>query len=139
MTNTSVVAAFVSMIACTVVANLLLKLGMSATPGSLSIRAAFDWRVLLGLGVFGLAIGFYAWLLSFVPLNVVQSAAAAQFICVIIASAIVLAEPVPPIRWVGILLIALGILVVGFTANEPAKLRAETVEKGTDTLFADNK
>jgi drug/metabolite transporter (DMT)-like permease len=59
----------------------------------------------------------YAWILAFLPLNVAQSFTAAQFIAVILASAVFLSEPIPVARWLGIALIFVGILVVSLTEH----------------------
>ena len=72
---------------------------------------------LIGLCIFAIAALIYAWLLQWVPLNVAQSLAAAQFIAVILASSLVLSEGIPLRRWAGILLIATGILVVGLSTD----------------------
>jgi undecaprenyl phosphate-alpha-L-ara4N flippase subunit ArnE len=100
-----------AMIACTVAANLLMKLG-SVDARSPLLFDLLSWRTVCGLAVFGCAGLFYAWVLRLLPLNVAQSYAAAQFVAVILASRLVLGEPVPLARWVGISMIMGGILVV---------------------------
>lgn len=107
----------VAMISCTVVANLLMKLGATTPSADRVLFSMIDWKVLAGLAAFGCAALFYAALLETIPLNVVQSFAAAQFIAVIIAANQILAEPISPARWVGIALIAAGIFVAGAVAE----------------------
>jgi undecaprenyl phosphate-alpha-L-ara4N flippase subunit ArnE len=102
-----------AMIACTVAANLLMKLG-SGDARSPLLFDLLSWRTVLGLSVFGCAGLFYAWVLRVLPLNVAQSYAAAQFVAVIIASRLILSEPIPLTRWAGISMIALGIVVVAY-------------------------
>jgi uncharacterized membrane protein len=51
------------------------------------------------------------------PLNVAQSYAAAQFVAVILASAILLGESIIVMRWLGIILITAGILVVAISRD----------------------
>jgi len=102
-----------AMIACTVTANLLLKLGSGDVRSPL-LLGLLSARTALGLGVFGCAGLFYSWALRFLPLNVAQSYAAAQFIAVIIASRLMLGEPIPLTRWAGIAMIALGIVVIAY-------------------------
>jgi len=114
------VLAFTMMFGCTVMANLLLKAGASAVPPQRLFLGFVDWRVIAGLASFGCAGIVYAWLLQWVPLNIAQSFAAAQYVAVILASALVLSEDVPPVRWLGIALIALGIIVVGASSSMPA-------------------
>lgn len=107
---------FVAMISCTVVANLLLKTGATAEEvRQTGVAGLLNWRVLLGLAAFGSGAVIYLLLLRWIPLNVAQSFAAAQFVAVILASAVVLSEPIRTGQWVGIALIAVGITVVGWT------------------------
>ena len=100
-----------SMIACTVAANLLMKLGSEDTPSPL-LLGLMSPRTICGLAAFGCAGLFYAAALRFVPLNVAQSYASTQFIAVILASKIILGEPIELTRWIGISMIAIGIVVV---------------------------
>jgi undecaprenyl phosphate-alpha-L-ara4N flippase subunit ArnE len=100
-----------AMIACCVAANLLMKLGSEAAPSPL-LLGLMSWRTVYGLIAFGCGGLFYAVVLHFLPLNVAQSLAAAQFIAVIIASKLVLGEPIDFGRWIGISMIAAGIIVV---------------------------
>ena len=74
-----------------------------------------NWRIAAGLAFFGAAGLIYAVVLRFLPLNVAQAFTAAQFIATILAAALVLSEPITGMRWIGIALIASGILVVGWT------------------------
>ena len=108
--------AFVLMISCTVAANLLLKLGASAqvVPQDF-LSKALSWQVLCGLAFFAMAAVIYFLVLTWLPLNVAQSFAAAQFVAVILAARIFLSEPIEIGQWVGISFIALGIGIVGST------------------------
>ena len=111
------IIAVVAMISCTVAANLLLKVGAMVPVSERIFFELVSWKMILGIFVFGCAALIYAWLLHWLPLNVVQSFAAAQFVAVILASAVVLSESIPLIRWIGILLITSGIVLVGFTSD----------------------
>jgi undecaprenyl phosphate-alpha-L-ara4N flippase subunit ArnE len=111
-----VVVTMIAMIACTVGANLLLKLGATRSGAEPDIVSLVNWQVLLGLATFGTAGLLYAVVLRWLPLNIAQSFAAAQFVAVIVASALVLSEPISFGQWIGISFIATGILVVGVTA-----------------------
>jgi drug/metabolite transporter (DMT)-like permease len=105
------------MIAFTVVANVLLKMGAVAgheAGGPWWMQVA-NWRVASAYGSYAISVLFYTLLLRTVPLNVAQSFTAAQFIAVIIASASILSEPISTPRWAGIALIAAGIALVGWT------------------------
>jgi drug/metabolite transporter (DMT)-like permease len=109
-----VVIGFLIMVGCTVAANIYMKLGAMA-PAEQRFFGIVDWKTAVGLGSFGLAGIIYAWILSYLPLNIAQSFMAAQFIAVILASALILAETIPIARWIGIILIFAGIVVVSLT------------------------
>ena len=111
-------AAFIIMICFTVTANLLLKSGATA-PGSTSdnLLSLLNWRVIVGLASFALGAFFYVLILTRLPLNVAQSFAALQFVAVILASWLILGEPIGGLRWMGIALIGAGILLVGMTVS----------------------
>lgn len=104
---------FISMITCTVVANLLLKSGatMSVVTGESLI--AFNWKILLGLGCFALGAFFYVLILRRVPLAIAQSFASVQYLAVILAATFVLGESIDARQWLGIVLIAAGVFLVG--------------------------
>jgi undecaprenyl phosphate-alpha-L-ara4N flippase subunit ArnE len=110
--------AFVAMISFTVLANLLMKTGADglAGPGSFWMRV-LSWKLAAGLAAFGVAALLYVLILSWLPLNVAQSFAAAQFIAVILASRLVLDEPIGSAQWLGIALIAGGIAIVGWSRS----------------------
>lgn len=108
--------AFAAMISLTVMANWLLKTGAD----SLNVESSLwdrllSWRLILGLTFFACAAVVYIAILTRLPLNVAQSFAAAQFIAVILVSWLVLSEPIRHGQWVGIVLIAAGIAIVGWS------------------------
>ena len=119
MLTWKMIAGLVAMISCTVVGNVFIKIGASGDDSS-RLFGLIAPQTILGVSFFVLALLFYAWVLKVLPLNVAQSFAAAQFVSVIIASSVFLAEPIPLIRWIGIALIAAGIVVVGVTASNGA-------------------
>ena len=114
-----VVLTFTTMIAFTVVANLLLKAGATAasSSGASVLMTFLNWRTIAGLASFGVAGLLYAVVLRWLPLNVAQSFAAAQFVAVILASLLVLGERATTMQLAGIFLIALGIAFVGWTQH----------------------
>jgi len=107
------------MIACTAAANILLKLGAATPLSERPILGLLAWQSCAGVAAFGGALIIYAVLLQWLPLNVAQSFAALQFIAVIAASSYFLAEPISPARWLGIALIAAGVLTVGLGGAPP--------------------
>lgn len=108
---------FVAMVTFVVVANLLMKTGavMGRDAGGSWLSQFANWRIIVGFVCFGLGALFYVFVLRSLPLNVAQSFAAAQFIAVILASALVLSEPISSAQWIGIVLIASGIATVGWS------------------------
>ena len=111
-----IVLTFIAMITFTVIANVLFKTGAtSAGPGQGELHHLLNWRIVLGLCSFGVAACFYILVLQWLPLNIAQSFAAAQFVAVIFASTLILSEPIGPAQWLGITLIALGIAIVGWS------------------------
>jgi len=108
---------FVAVIACTVAANLMLKLGASVPEAQRVLFGLLGWKSAAGLALFGCGGIVYALLLRRVPLNIAQVFAAAQFVGVVIAAGLVLGEPISPARWLGIACISLGIVLVGLTAH----------------------
>jgi drug/metabolite transporter (DMT)-like permease len=105
------------MISCAVLANLLMKMGATTPSADRILFGIVDWKMIAGIMAFACAALIYAALLETIPLNLVQSLLAGQFIAVILASSYVLSEPIPPARWIGIGFIAVGILIAGLTAE----------------------
>jgi drug/metabolite transporter (DMT)-like permease len=108
--------AFAAMTTFTVIANLLMKIGaVSAMTRGDEWWHLINYHVVAGLSSFGIAAAIYVFILQRLPLNIAQSFMAAQFVAVILASTLVLSEPIGATRWAGITLIAAGIAVVGWS------------------------
>ena len=84
-------------------------------PGLLieAMRAPLIWAGILCLLVF---FGFFAALLSWADLSFVLPASSFGYILNVAFANHFLGEPVPPIRWVGTLLIVLGVVLVSRSA-----------------------
>jgi drug/metabolite transporter (DMT)-like permease len=117
MLGPAAIIGLIAMISCVVTANLLMKLGATTPAAERMFFGIVDWKMLAGLVAFCGGAVIYAVLLETIPLNLVQSLGAAQFIAVIIVSNQVLAEPISVARWIGVGLIAVGIFVAGATAG----------------------
>ena len=111
----------IAMIGCTVLANLLLKTGASASAqgnGEVGgLIALLNWRTVAGLASFGVAGLLYAVVLRWLPLNIAVSFAAAQFVAVVLASTFVLDESIAGAQWIGVVLISLGIVFIGWSQH----------------------
>ena len=106
---------FAARIAFTVAANLMLKLGADVPEAQRFLFGLNGWKSAVGLGPFGCGGIVYPILLRRV-LNLAVSFTAGQFVLVILATSLVLGEPISPARWLGLACICLGIFVVGLTA-----------------------
>ena len=100
----------------TVVGNLLLKVG-SGERGVSTVWpfSLLNMQTFLGAIAFCFALTLYLMVLKRTSLNLAQSIFAAQFVLVILAANIILNEPIGMYRWLGIALIAFGLLVVALT------------------------
>ena len=112
-----VAIAVLAMVSSAIAGNLLLKSAAVATHSSSFLGQISDPRTLFGLMLFGASAFGYLALLKLVPLNIAQSFMALQFVGVILGSYLVLNEPLPTLRLVGVALIAVGIVVVGFSQS----------------------
>jgi len=68
-----------------------------------------------GLGCYAVALLMYLGILSRVPLNVATSIASLNFVAVLLASRVVLGEPIPPLRVLGFGCILAGMYIVALT------------------------
>lgn len=106
---------FVVMIGLTVAANLLMKVGATSIVSGGGWACYLNWKLLSGLLCFALASLVYIVILKTLPLNVAQAFASVQFIAVILASSLILSEPIGMVRCAGIILIAIGIAIVSWS------------------------
>lgn len=121
--NTLVTGAiiFASMI-CTVIGNLLLKIG-SGERGVSSIwpLSMLNLHTFLGALAFVMAMILYLMVLKRTALNLAQSIFALQFVLVVFAAHLILGEPIGFYRWIGIALIATGLLVIAISPGTTAR------------------
>ena len=101
------------------VANILIKEGMKAKslglsdPKALMVGIAFDPVVLTGVFFFGLALAAYSFVLSKLPLSIAYPImTSAGFLIVVSYSAFKLREALTVTQVAGIVLIAVGIVLV---------------------------
>jgi multidrug transporter EmrE-like cation transporter len=101
-------------VALAAAAQVFLKLGTAQkSNGSLFNVAALNshW---VWLGILSMLLSLVSWLyaLRSVPLLIAFNLAAATHVIVPIASWVLLGEQIPPIRWLGILIVTLGVFVI---------------------------
>ena len=98
---------------CTVIGNLLLKVGAGERGvGTVWPFSLLNMQTFLGAIAFCFALILYLMVLKRTALNLAQSIFAVQFVLVIFAANLILNEPIGVYRWIGIALIALGLLVI---------------------------
>lgn len=113
-----IVLAYVGLITLTVIANLLLKTGaMAAAKSPEGLLGFLNGYIVGGIAAFAGGALIYIVVLQWLPLNVAQSYASAQFVAVVLAAAIVLAEPIGALQWLGVAMIAGGIFLVGHATS----------------------
>jgi drug/metabolite transporter (DMT)-like permease len=104
----------------TVTANLVLKTGTQQQGfGTLWPLTVVNTQTIVSASAFALAFLFYAMLLKRIPLSLAQAILSVQFVLVILAANVLLDEQVGWIRWIGIALVAAGLIVVGLSPDSP--------------------
>jgi drug/metabolite transporter (DMT)-like permease len=106
------------MLILTVVANLLIKMGNNYVENLPFWLALFNTKILLGIFAYAAGGICLLILMKTLPLNVIQACNALQYIAVILAAAFFLHEPISLMRWLGIVVICFGILIVSRTLKE---------------------
>jgi multidrug transporter EmrE-like cation transporter len=86
-----------------------------SAPGETLLRAAREPYLWLGLSLFGVSALFWLVVLSRVPLSVAYPFVGLSYIVIVAFARVVLHEAVPPLRWVGVLVVATGIAIVGLS------------------------
>ena len=105
-------------------ANVMQKKAMTGSLAVVSLdtlrRLAANPYLWGGLGCWAFSLSMYLVILSRVPLNVAASISTLNFVAVLLASRIVLGEPIPPLRVFGFACILLGMTIVAFTQRRGA-------------------
>jgi multidrug transporter EmrE-like cation transporter len=86
-----------------------------AAAGDTILRAAKEPRLWLGLTLFGISSIFWLVVLSRVPLSVAYPFVGISYVVIVLMARFVLAENVPALRWVGVLVVAAGITIIGLS------------------------
>ena len=78
-------------------------------------RAAATPKLWVGLFLFGVSALFWLVVLSRVPLSVAYPFVGISYILIVAFARYFLHEHVPPLRWLGVTVVALGIAIVGLS------------------------
>ena len=83
--------------------------------GDTILRAAREPLLWVGLGLFGISALFWLVVLSRVRLSVAYPLVGVSYVFVVLFSRYLLHEKVPGLRWLGVLVVALGIAIIGLS------------------------
>lgn len=83
--------------------------------GDTVMRAVKEPRLWIGLVLFGISALFWLVVLSRVPLSVAYPFVGVSYILIVAFSRFFLHEHVPTLRWIGVLIVAVGIAIVGLS------------------------
>lgn len=108
-----IVVAMAIIVALTVGANVLLKVGAGVAPDQRFFFGTLGWLSVGGLCLYACAGLLYAWVLRWIPLHMAQILIAAQFVGIMLASWLILSEQIGAMQWTAIGLITAGLLVAG--------------------------
>jgi multidrug transporter EmrE-like cation transporter len=86
-----------------------------AAAGDTIVRAVKEPRIWLGLALFGISSLFWLVVLSRVPLSVAYPFVGISYVVIVLISRYVLDEHVPALRWLGVLVVAAGITIIGLS------------------------
>jgi multidrug transporter EmrE-like cation transporter len=86
-----------------------------AAPTQTILKVAREPRLWIGLTLFGISAAFWLVALSRVPLSVAYPIVGVSYIIIVLFSRLLLHEHVPPMRWIGVIVVAIGIAIVGWS------------------------
>lgn len=86
-----------------------------AAAGDTIARAAREPRLWLGLFLFGISALFWLIVLSRVPLSVAYPIVGISYILIVLLGRFMLHEHVPALRWLGVVVVAAGIAIIGLS------------------------
>lgn len=84
-------------------------------PAETISRVAKEPLLWIGLALFGISAAFWLVVLSHVPLSVAYPVVGLSYILIVLFSRVVLHEHVPSLRWLGVIVVAVGIAIVGLS------------------------
>lgn len=91
---------------------IILKTGMNQVGEFTLLKTFTNWLVLLGLSFYGLSAVLWLLVLSKEKLSFVYPLVAASYVITVFLSKVILKENIPSMRWLGLVVIVLGILIV---------------------------
>lgn len=98
------------------IGQLILKIGMNKLGSFNLIKTFTSPTVILGLFFYGASLILWLMVLSKEKLSFVYPLVAFSYVVTVLMSKLILKEPVPSLRWVGLAVIIIGILIIAKTA-----------------------
>ncbi len=91
----------------------------------IAVRAMTEWKIVVGTAM--LAIFFFLWLavLSWEDLSVALPMQALNYVLVAILAKYYLHEQVSPLRWAGIMLVCVGVMLITKSSTSDARASAD--------------
>ena len=86
-----------------------------AAAGDTIIRTVKEPRLWLGLTLFGISSVFWLVVLSRMDLSVAYPFVGLSYVVVVLFSRLFLHEQVSAVRWLGVVVVAVGIAIIGFS------------------------
>ena len=86
-----------------------------SAPAATVKKVASEPLLWIGLALFGVSALFWLVVLSHVPLSVAYPVVGLSYILIVGFSRFILHESVPMMRWLGVLIVAIGIGVIGLS------------------------
>lgn len=93
------------------------RIGQSefADAGDTVLKMAKEPLLWTGLTLFGISALFWLIVLSQVPLSVAYPVVGLSYVVIVAFSKLILHENVPLLRWIGVIVVAIGIALVGWS------------------------
>jgi len=91
------------------------RIGRDSAFGEVIARAAKEPLLWAGLFLFGVSALFWLVVLSRVRLSVAYPVVGISYVVIVLFARFRLHEEVPPLRWLGVVVIALGIAIIGLS------------------------
>lgn len=112
ISNSTAYLAMVVVVIGNIAGNVFLKLSTQISEGRTLIFGQFNWLSLVGAGCFAFALIWYSVALKALPLHLAQAIAILQIVGTVVAASILFGEPITILKWIGFLMICIGIVLV---------------------------
>jgi undecaprenyl phosphate-alpha-L-ara4N flippase subunit ArnE len=107
---------FALSVICDVTGQISFKIGVDRPSAAFWRGALGNYWLLTGIAVYALEIFVWLRILALVPLSLAFSIASLNVLGITLASRVILKESVGAIRWMGAVLVTVGIVIVGTTS-----------------------